>query len=176
MPPFSDQLSKWYERELKPHEAMLRAWLRSRYKIEHEADDIVQDAVVKVMEVQETRELESPKAYLFATARNAALMRLRKIQVRRQVSLADFEDMDVFADETLDVAQAAIKGEELEMLTRAVQSLPTRCRQVITLRKIYGMSQRQIAEQLGITENTVESQIAIGTRKIGEYFDRNEIR
>ncbi len=172
----SEDLSKWYEHHLKPHEAMLRAWLRSRYQMEHEIDDIVQESVLKVMEMQRKRELVSPKAYFFATARNAALMRLRKMRVRSQIALADFEDMDIMDEQALDVAQETIRSEELEMLTRAVQLLPTRCRQVITLRKIYGMTQKQIAEQLGISENTVESQIAIGTRKIGEYFDRHEIR
>jgi RNA polymerase sigma-70 factor (ECF subfamily) len=59
------------------------------------------------------------------------------------------------------------------MLIAAIQSLPERCRQVFTLRKIYGLSQKEIAQKLSISENTVEVQGAIGIRKCAEYFQRH---
>jgi RNA polymerase sigma factor (sigma-70 family) len=77
-------------------------------------------------------------------------------------------------DESADVPQAVARAQELELLTHAIQSLPTRCRQVLTLRKIYGLSQKEVAAQLGITENTVEAQGVIGLRKLTEYFERLE--
>jgi RNA polymerase sigma-70 factor (ECF subfamily) len=73
-----------------------------------------------------------------------------------------------------DVPNAVARAQELELLTQAIQSLPTRCRQVLTLRKIYGLSQREVAAQLGISENTVEAQGVIGLRKLAEYFERIE--
>ena len=71
-----------------------------------------------------------------------------------------------------DVATDVARAQELELLTKAIQSLPARCRQVITLRKIYGLSQKEVAAQLGISEHTVEAQGTIGLRKLGEYFAR----
>ena len=68
------------------------------------------------------------------------------------------------------------RAQELELLTQAIQSLPTRCRQIITLRRIYGMSQKEVAAQLGIAEHTVEAQATIGLRKLAEYFERLERR
>ena len=50
------------------------------------------------------------------------------------------------------------------MLTAAVARLPTRCRQVFTLRKVYGLSQKEIAAELNISENTVEQHLAKGMR------------
>jgi len=50
------------------------------------------------------------------------------------------------------------------LLTQAVASLPARCRQVFTLRKVYGLSQKEIAAELKISENTVEQHLAKGTR------------
>jgi RNA polymerase sigma-70 factor (ECF subfamily) len=61
-------------------------------------------------------------------------------------------------------------------LTQAIQSLPARCRQIITLRRIYGLSQKEVAAQLGIAEHTVEAQGTIGLRKLTEYFERFERR
>jgi RNA polymerase sigma-70 factor (ECF subfamily) len=74
-------------------------------------------------------------------------------------------------DESVDVPHTVARAQELELLTQAIQSLPTRCRQVLTLRKIYGLSQKEVAAQLGIAEHTVEAQGTIGLRKLAEYFE-----
>ena len=153
---------------------MLRAWLRSRFPAENDVDDIVQEAYARVLEARENTEIEAPKAFLFATARNLALGRLRRsYAVASPNALADF-DIESVLDETADVPNAVARSQELELLTQAIQSLPTRCRQVLTLRKIYGLSQREVAAQLGITENTVEAQGTIGLRKLAEFFERIE--
>jgi RNA polymerase sigma-70 factor (ECF subfamily) len=74
------------------------------------------------------------------------------------------------------VPGAVARAEELQLLTQAIQSLPTRCRQILTLRKIYGRSQKEVAAQLGISEHTVEAQGTIALRKLAEYFERFESR
>ena len=70
--------------------------------------------------------------------------------------------------------EAVALNQELELLTQAIQSLPARCRQILTLRKIYGLSQKEVAAQLGIAEHTVEAQGTIGLRKIADFFGRHE--
>ena len=153
---------------------MLRAWLRSRFPTETDIDDIVQGAYARVLEARATTVIESPKAFLFATARNLVLARFRRPQIiGGQNGLTDFE-LESVLDENADVPQAVARAQELELLTEAIQSLPTRCRQVLTLRKIYGLSQKDVAAQLGISENTVEAQGVIGLRKIAEFFERLE--
>lgn len=77
-------------------------------------------------------------------------------------------------DETADVPDRVARAQELELLTQAIQSLPARCRQVLTLRKLYGLSQKEVAAQLGISEHTVEAQGTIGLRKLAEFFERLE--
>lgn len=87
--------------------------------------------------------------------------------------LAESDALSVL-DESTDIPHALAHAEELEILTHAIQSLPARCRQILTLRKIYGMSQKEVAAQLGITEHTVEAQGTIGLRKIAGFFERFE--
>ncbi len=58
-------------------------------------------------------------------------------------------------------------------MIEAIQSLPERCRQIITLRKIYGLSQNEVAARLGISVHTVEVQGGIGLRKCIEFFRRH---
>ena len=175
MPPGYSEQSDWFTTELEPHEPMLRAWLRSRFSNERDLDDIIQEAYGRVLKAQKTTEIGSPKAFLFATARNLALGKIRKQTSWGEISLADIDVVGIL-DESEEVGQAISRSEELELLTEAIQSLPTRCRQIITLRKIYGMSQKDIAKELGISVHTVDSQGTIGMRKLTEFFDRVESR
>jgi len=164
----------WFEENLQPHEPMLRAWLRSQFSDRNEIDDTIHDAYIRVLQTHAEKPICSPKAFLFATAHNCALMRIRKSKVRREISLADFELSDILVDKE-NITQAIARSEELEFLTQAIQSLPQRCRQIITLRKIYGISQRAIAKQLDISESTVETQGTIGIKKLSAYFRRHKI-
>ena len=85
--------------------------------------------------------------------------------------LAETEAWSVL-DEGSDVPEAVARNQELEILNTAIQSLPDRCRQIFTLRKVYGLSQAEIARQLGLSENTVSAQLTIGVRKCMEFMTR----
>lgn len=174
MPPSDSEAFHWYARNLQPHEAMLRAWLRGRFAGVDDLDDVVQEALSRVLQARETTAIMSPKAFLFATARNLALARIRQRQAAGAANpLAETEAAGVL-DETADVPDRVARAQELELLTQAIQSLPARCRQILTLRKLYGLSQKEVAAQLGISEHTVEAQGTIGLRKLAEFFERLE--
>ena len=151
---------------------MLRAWLTSRFPDCVEIDDIIQEAYAHVLAARaHGRELRSPKAFLFATARNRAIDLFRKHASNRTEAMAEMDDLAVL-DDAYGIPEAVARNEELELLTQAIQSLPTRCRQVLTLRRLYGFSQQEIARRLGISENTVEHQVTIGVRKCTEFLSR----
>jgi len=173
MPPSNSEGHQWFVAHLQPHEGMLRAWLRAQVPGAADVDDIVQESYARVLQAREAGSIESPKAYLFAIARNLALMQRRHRQVARTDSLAETSIPDIL-DETSDVPGAVARAEELQLLTQAIQSLPARCRQILTLRKIYGRSQKEVAAQLGISEHTVEAQGTIALRKLAEFFERLE--
>jgi RNA polymerase sigma-70 factor (ECF subfamily) len=148
---------------------MLRAWLHRRFENQLDIDDLVQEAYVRVLRARESGGLTAPKAFLFATARNLALDRLRRHEVSRTDSLGDFDALNVL-DERECVSETVAHNQELALLTEAIQSLPARCRQILTLRKLYGLSQREIAERLGLSESTVSNQITIGIEKCTDFF------
>jgi RNA polymerase sigma factor (sigma-70 family) len=83
--------------------------------------------------------------------------------------LGDFDALHVL-DERDGVSETVARNQELALLTEAIQSLPARCRQILTLRKLYGLSQREIAERLGLSESTVSNQITIGIEKCTDFF------
>ena len=129
--------------------------------------------VERVLQARETTEIVSPKAFFFATARNLALGGVRRRQISGEDALTEIDILTVL-DGSADVHREVACAQELELLTQAIQSLPARCRQIITLRKIYGMPQKEVAAQLGIAEHTVEAQGTIGLRKLAEFFERLE--
>ena len=175
MPPPDSEEFRWFADQLQPHEALLRAWLRAQFPSAADLDDLVQESFVRVLRAHAERPIASPKAFLFATARNLALMQLRRQRTARTDFLAE-NDLSNILDENSDVPAAVARAQELELLTQAIQSLPARCRQILTLRKIYGLPQREVAAQLGISEHTVEAQGTIGLRKLAEFFERLERR
>jgi len=55
-----------------------------------------------------------------------------------------------------------------------VSELPIQCRRVFVLRKVYGYSQAEIAQELGISVSTVESHIATGMHRVRQWMKRSE--
>ena len=161
--------SRWYQEHLQPHESMLRAWLRSRYEEKVDVDDVIQEALIRVLCANEDHDLKSPKAYFFATARNLALDHVRRSKVVFNETLLNQEAMEMI-DETESVEETVSRNHELEILTEAIQALPERCRRIFTLSKVYGMSYNQIADEMGISFNTVSAQIAIGLSKCSKFM------
>ncbi|MES2694842.1 MAG: RNA polymerase sigma factor [Verrucomicrobiota bacterium] len=163
---------RWFEEELRPHEPALKSWLRARFPSLLDVDDIAQEATVRLWRRQAKPSavpLRSAKAALFAIARNAVIDLLRRKAVARTDSVAEIGELSVL-DESADVVRTVVARQELEFLTEAVRTLPTRCRQVITLAKVYGLSEREVAERLGISENTVRTQVVRGMERCSAYL------
>ena len=171
MPPQDSEESRWFAEHVLPHEAMLRAWLKCQFPDEGEIDDIVQEAYVRLLHARAVGVVHSPKALLFAAARNLARDRFRHRSIARMEPLVENDALSVL-DEGEDVAECVAHNQELEMLTEAIQSLPERCRQIITLRKVYGLSQHEIAQRLEISECTVSAQLTIGVHKCTHFMAR----
>ncbi len=150
---------------------MLRAWLRSRFESEEDIDDVVQEAYLRLLRARAHGTVDSPKAFLFAVARNLALDRVRHRQVSQAESLAENSALSVL-DEGEGIPETIAHHQELELLTAAIQSLPDRCRQIFTLRKVYGLSQGEIAARLRLSENTVSAQLTIGVKKCMAFMLR----
>lgn len=167
--PKENEIASWFSQALQPHETMLRAWLVRRFPFVGDTDDIIQEAYQRVLQASRRTAIASPKAFLFATARNLALGRLRHRKVENTIPLGEI-DAGGILDESVDVPDAVAHGQELALLKQAMQSLPPRCREVLTLRKIYGLSQKQVAAELGISENTVERQSMIGFHRVVKFF------
>jgi RNA polymerase sigma-70 factor (ECF subfamily) len=160
-----------FTEELQPHLPLLRAWLRARFGAQLDVDDLAQEAQMRVLAARRETELRAPKALLFTIARNLALDQLRRRGVFAPEPLVESGALFVI-DENGDVPEAVAHHHDLILLTEAIQSLPERCQEIFTLRKIYGLSHKEIAARLGLSTSTVSAQLAIGLDRCTDYFAR----
>ena len=171
MPSHPSPSSRLFVDEVQPHERALRTWLRARFPSIHDPDDLVQEVYARLLRAHDTGPIACVRGFLFVTARNLALNRLRHERIERPEG-AKIDPLAVI-DERAAVPDVVAQAEELQLLIRAIQALPDRCRQVITLRKIYGLSQREVAQRLGISEHTVEAQGGAGVRRCAAYLRKH---
>jgi RNA polymerase sigma factor (sigma-70 family) len=166
--------ARWFADEVQPHESSLRSYLRSVFPSLPDVDDLVQESYARLIRAKQAGRVSYAKAFLFTTARNAALDFFRRRKVVAIDGVADLAELSVVEDQP-DAAEAVNKQQELELLSEAVRGLPDRCRQVLTLRLLYGMSHKQIAAELRISEHTVKAQLAKGMRRCADYFEERGI-
>ena len=165
---------EWFVREILPMEAALMRYLRRNWRDAAELPDLRQEVYIRVFEAARVRMPEQAGAFLFSTARNLLIDRARRAQI---VSIETFTDLDLehVSPDHLTPERHASGRAELRLLQRALDALPLRCKEVVSLRKIEGMSQREIAEHMGIKEATVEKQMAKGMRALADALLASDV-
>jgi RNA polymerase sigma factor (sigma-70 family) len=155
-------------------ESVLRACLYRYARNASDVEELLQETYARLLTAGSSNEPEvrSVRAFSLTVARNVAFDWLRHKQVVPIELVADMGAMDIL-DERDQIDAIVNSHQELMMLVKAVQQLPERCRQVFTLRKVYGYSQKEIAARMNITENTVEQQLIKAARHCAQaLFDQ----
>ena len=161
------QLVAWVAREVMPHEPAVRAWLSGRMVGEADADDLVQEAYCRMSALESFDQIDRPDGYFFQTVRNLMLSRVRRQRVVRIDSVAELAGL-AGADDRPSPEGVAGDRREYERVRKLVDLLPERCRKIFEMRRMEGMSQREIAARFGISEMVVENESSRGLRLIVE--------
>jgi RNA polymerase sigma factor (sigma-70 family) len=165
----SIERNAWLTTEILVHERALRGYLSRFFKNVADIEDVVQETYARLLSLSDSASaaVRNWHAFLFTSARNVALDRIRRSRIVSLDVLAEMGSAAVL-DRTPPADEDLNSRQELTLLMGAIASLPERCRKVFTLRKLYGMSQRDIAQRLGIAESTVEKHVAYGVRLCAE--------
>jgi RNA polymerase sigma factor (sigma-70 family) len=168
-----EDLDRWFIREIVAHEAALMRYLSRCWSDPAEIHDIRQDCYIRVYEAASKSRPLSPKSFLFQTARNLMVDHLRH---RRVVSIESVEDLDALNVSVDELSPERRLGglQELRHLSAAFDQLPQKCREVVWLRKVQGLSQREVGQQLNIAETTVEKHVARGIRMLAKFLFYDE--
>jgi RNA polymerase sigma-70 factor (family 1) len=141
------------------------------------AEEVVQDVFLRVWEYQGRLVINgSIKAYLFASVRNRCLDHLKHLQVVNRFNdhytrlLMDAEDLYNFSQEAGD---SVLIADELEKsVSGAIEALPEQCRKIFIMSRFDGLKHKDIANNLGVTVNTVQRQVSIALEKLRASLTR----
>lgn len=155
----SDDRALWLATYVMPHEPAVRGWLRRGRHLHADIDDIIQEAYAKLVCVADVSSIDNVRAYFFRTAYSVVADRLRRKDVISLSSALEVEQLQSAIDEI--TPEDSLSGRnELQLLSDMIQRLPDKTRRVFMLRRVTGLSQKDVSLHTGIPESTVEKHIA----------------
>lgn len=160
-------LDNWFVEEILVHEDALLRYLQRHWLRHDEVHDLRQEIYARVYEAAARSLPAQPKAFLFASARHLMVDRLRRARVVSIEPMGDFEPSSVLVDEVSPERWTSGR-QALMRLADAFDRLPDRCREVVWMRRVEEMSQKDVAACMGISEKTVEKHIAKGMRLLAD--------
>ncbi|MGE3476552.1 MAG: RNA polymerase sigma factor [Rhodospirillaceae bacterium] len=163
--------ARWLEQHVLPHDAALRAWIQKKVPVGLDVDDVVQEAYAILASLDSVESIRNPKSYTLRVAYSVILSHVRRARIVPMMTVSDVDFLGA-SDDTPSVERTVSDRDDLRRVGDAISELPPTCRQVFVLRRIDGLSQREIAERLGITVKTVEKHITKAVRVLVDSFGR----
>lgn len=162
-------LKAWFFREVFPLEAALMRYIRRNWRNESDVADLRQEIYARVYGAARERLPLQAKPFLFATARNHLINQARRAQVVSIEHVADLESSPVAVD-TVTPDRHVTARDELRRVQAGLDRLPPRCREVVVLRKIEGLTTKEVAARLNVSVDTVEQQMVHGMRALVDFM------
>ena len=164
------EFDDWFVREVLAHEQALTRYLQRCWPRRDELHDLRQEVYVRVYEAAGRARPAAPRAFLFTTARHLMTDRLRRARVVSIEPVGDFESSNVYLIDEVSPERWFGTRQALRRLVEALDALPARCREVVWLRRVEELSQKDVALRLGISGRTVEKHLAKGMRLIADHL------
>lgn len=156
------------------HTSLIK-FLRNRLRVPEDAYDVAQEAYIRMMKYEGSKNIRSAPSMLFRIAANVAHDLGRANQSRRVKDHMPIDDLDIVSEQP-SVERILCGEQKFEMVCDAIEHLPPKCRQVFVLSRIAGMTYPQIAAHCGISIKTVEKHIShalsICLQKVGDDRDQ----
>ena len=133
------------------------------------SEDVVQSIFISLWEKKDSLPANcSIKSYLYSASKNKSLNQLRNIKNKNRIATELLTQSELISDEKADLF---LEFEELKtIISNAVEGLPKQCKTIYQLSRDGGLTNKEIAEQLGVTNKTVENQMTIAIRKIKDFL------
>ena len=161
----------WLARFVMPCELALRRWLGQHRFTDIDVDDVIQETYAILAALKSVDEIRDPKRYAYQTAYSVILGQLRRSRIVSITTVANLDFLGVMADAPSPERQV-LDREELRSVGQVLTAMPARVRDVMVLRRIEGLSQREVSQRLGISENIVEKCVAQGVHALMKALQR----
>jgi len=169
----TSDLRAWFIREVLPLEPALTQYLHTNWRNRSDIDDLLQEIYVRVCEAAKKQKPESARHFVFTTAKNLLVDRVRRERVIPIEAVEDLGALNAAIDEP-GPDRNVMAREELRRVQLALDKLPPRAREAVILRRVEGLSRRNIAQRMGITEATVAEHLAHGMSAIADILGSEE--
>ena len=172
----ASEVEAWFVLEVLPLEASLMRFLQSSCSNPADVADMRQDVYTNVIAAARQSIPKRTKSFLFTTARNLLIDRVRHERIVSIDTVADLDELGLVAEEPSQ-ERAVVARDELRRVRAAIDRLPPKCRETILLRRVEGLAGREIALRMGISEFAVSHYVDNGMRFLaniifGEPDDR----
>ena len=162
-------LNAWFCEEVLPLERALTSFIQRNWRIASDVKDLRQDIYERALAGARAELPTHTRRYLFTVARNHLINGAKRAQV---VSIELVADMSMLESELEEFGteRHLSARDELRRAQLGLDRLPPRCREVVWLRKVEGLTTRETAERLGVGIDTVEKQITQGMRALVDFM------
>jgi RNA polymerase sigma-70 factor (ECF subfamily) len=164
----SNARAKWLAVNIIPHERAIRSWLARRTH-DLDIDDIVQEMYARLAALDDAEKISNPRQYASQTAISIALNLVRHARVVPMIAIGEFEGLELASLEP-SAEEIVSSQEELRQLENTLAELPDTCRTAFLLRRVEGLSQKEVAEKLGVSIKAVEKYTARSIRLLIEVY------
>lgn len=160
-----DSVAIWIAREIVPREAAIRRWISRRWSHVVDVEDVIQEAYCRIASLASVDHIDNPGGYFHRTANAVVTDIMRRGGIINFTSMTQIEWSNVIDNEPL-ADRVLEASEEYARVDGLLGTLPDACRKVIELRRIEGLSRKETAERLGLSENDVKNHLVRGLQRI----------
>jgi RNA polymerase sigma factor (sigma-70 family) len=156
----SETAKQLVERLFAGNRTALVSFFRPFVREPSDARDLAQEVYLRMLRVRDTGKIQNPEGYLFAVAAN--LVKERRATQRRQQMEVDATDQDIqlYLSEVTHTDDDIDHTVRVRRLQEVLKQLPAKGQAVIMLQYVHGMSQKEIAERIGISPRMVKKHLA----------------
>jgi RNA polymerase sigma factor (sigma-70 family) len=164
-----ETVKAWFVQEILPLEPSLTRFIRRHCRQAADVADLRQDVYVRIYAAAREQLPRQARPFVFTTARNHLINCAKRAQIVSIEYVADLE-ASIFAIDTVTPDRTLSAQDEFRRVRTGLDQLPPRCREVVLLRKIEGLSTREVAMRLDVGINTVEQQMVHGMRALVDFM------
>lgn len=162
-------LNAWFCGKVLPLEPALTSFIRHNWRIPEDVIELRQDIYERIL-IGSRHELPTnTKAFVFTVARNHLINQAMRARIVSFDLVADLET-EGSATDLLATDRHLDARDQLRRAREGLEALPPRCREVVRLRKIEGLTTREAAERLGVGIDTIERQLTMGMRALVDFM------
>ncbi|MES1199972.1 MAG: sigma-70 family RNA polymerase sigma factor [Pseudomonadota bacterium] len=151
----------------------LLAYFRRRVNVAEDAEDLVQEAFLRLAKPGRLEDIDNVDAYVFQVAANLVRERVRKRAVRGSDSEIEIDEK--FSDPQVFSPARILEGKEtVARVMAALRELPERTRTIFVLQRFEGLTYHEVADRLGLSTSAIEKNMSRAISHLSKRMSDND--